>query len=105
MTILEQAPLRIKPGQQAAFEAAFSEAQAIIARMPGYLGHSLQRCLEDETLYLLLVNWRSLDDHTVGFRQSAQYLEWKALLHHFYEPFPAVLHFAAVDGLGKPPTM
>jgi heme-degrading monooxygenase HmoA len=102
--ILEHAPLRIKPDQQAAFEAAFAQAQVIISSMPGYMGHTLQRCLEDDALYLLLVNWRSLEDHTVGFRQSAQYLEWKALLHHFYDPFPTVLHFEHVNGWTQSPT-
>jgi heme-degrading monooxygenase HmoA len=97
--ILEHAPLRIRPGQQAAFEAAFSQAQAIIASMPGYAGHSLQRCVEDDALYLLLVNWQTLEDHTVGFRQSAKYQEWRALLHHFYDPFPTVQHFELVHDL------
>jgi heme-degrading monooxygenase HmoA len=43
---------------------------------------------------LLLVEWRTLEDHTVGFRGSARYQEWRALLHHFYDPFPAVEHYA-----------
>lgn len=91
--ILESAPLQIKPGQTSAFEAAFAQAQRIIASMPGYLGHELQRCIEDDHQYLLLVRWQTLEDHTVGFRQSPQYRQWRALLHHFYEPFPTVLHY------------
>jgi heme-degrading monooxygenase HmoA len=85
----------VKPGQCDAFEAAFAEAAPIIASMPGYLGHELQRCVEDEQRYLLLVRWRSLEDHTVGFRGSAKYAQWKALLHHFYDPFPTVAHYRA----------
>jgi heme-degrading monooxygenase HmoA len=96
--ILEIAPLQIRPGQSAAFEAAFAQAQRIIASMPGYLSHELQRCLEREDHYVLLVRWQTLADHTVGFRQSAQYQEWKALLHHFYDPFPTVLHYEQVAG-------
>jgi heme-degrading monooxygenase HmoA len=91
--VLEIAQLQIKPGQAAAFEAAFGQAQAIIASMPGYLGHELQRCLEQDHHYMLLVRWATLEDHTVGFRQSAQYLQWRQLLHHFYDPFPTVLHY------------
>jgi heme-degrading monooxygenase HmoA len=91
--ILEAAMLHIRTGQSQAFEAAFARAQSIIASMPGYLGHELQRCLEVEGKYLLLVRWRSVDDHEIGFRQSPEYQEWKRLLHHFYEPFPIVEHF------------
>jgi heme-degrading monooxygenase HmoA len=99
--ILEVAPLQIRPGQAAAFEAAFRQAQAIIAGMPGYIEHELQRCLEKEGQYILLVRWERLEDHQVGFRQSPQYQEWKRLLHHFYDPFPTVLHYEAVEGVGS----
>ncbi len=96
--ILEVAPLHIRAGQAAEFEAAFSIAQRIIASMPGYLSHELQRCLERPDEYLLLVRWTSLEAHEVGFRKSPQYQEWKRLLHHFYEPFPVVSHFEPVTG-------
>lgn len=96
--ILEVAPLPVRPGQEAAFEAAFLQAQAIISSMPGYLGHELQRCIERPGEYLLLVRWRSLADHEVGFRKSPQYQDWKALLHHFYDPFPVVSHYQDVPG-------
>lgn len=95
--ILEIAPLQIRPGQAAAFEAAFAEAQAIISSMPGYLSHELQRCLERANHYVLLVRWQTLADHEVGFRQSPQYQQWKQLLHHFYDPFPTVLHYEVVE--------
>lgn len=95
--VLEVALLDVIPDQTAAFEAAFAEAQAIIASMPGYLGHELQRCLETPHRYALLVRWQTLEDHTIGFRGSAQYQQWKQLLHHFYDPFPTVEHYAQVD--------
>ena len=91
--ILEVAHLQIIPDQAPAFEQAFEEAQRIISAMPGYKGHQLQRSLTDPHRYLLLVRWQRLEDHTQGFRGSAQYQEWKALLHHFYDPFPTVEHF------------
>ena len=99
--ILEIAQLQVKPEQSADFEAAFAQAQRIIAAMPGYLGHELQRCVEQAGHYMLLVRWRTLDDHQVGFRQSAQYQEWRALLHHFYDPFPTVLHYQQVGNLSS----
>jgi heme-degrading monooxygenase HmoA len=94
--ILEVAPLRILADRAQEFEAAFAQAERLIASMPGCLSHELQRCLEQEDLYLLLVRWKTLADHEQGFRKSAQYQSWKALLHHFYDPFPTVLHFRAV---------
>jgi heme-degrading monooxygenase HmoA len=95
--VLEVAVLQVRAGQGDEFEAAFRKAAPIIAAMKGYLGHELQRCLEVEGKYVLLVRWETLEDHTVGFRGSADYLEWKALLHHFYEPFPTVEHFVVVE--------
>lgn len=68
--ILEVAPLQIIPGQAAAFELAFEQAQRIISTLPGYAGHQLQRSLTDSHRYLLLVNWQRLEDHTQGFRGS-----------------------------------
>lgn len=94
--ILEVAILNIIPGKSEEFELAFSEAQKIIASMPGYIKHELQRCIEHTDQYILTVNWETLEDHTVGFRGSAEYLQWKAVLHHFYHPFPAVDHYTKV---------
>ena len=96
--ILEAAQLQVRPGDSQAFEAAFREAQAIIASMPGYLSHELQRCIEREGQYLLLVRWESVVAHEQGFRKSPQYERWRALLHHFYDPFPTVLHYERVAG-------
>ena len=93
--ILESAVLEVKPQETRQFEAAFREAQKIISASPGYLSHELHRCLEKPSRYLLLVRWRTLEDHTVGFRQSAPYQAWRKLLHHFYDPFPTVEHYRA----------
>ena len=94
--ILEIATLDIRQGQEQQFEAAFVQASPIIAGMPGHVSHQLQRGLDNPGRYVLLVNWQTLEDHTVGFRQSAQFQEWRRLLHHFYATAPAVEHFQAV---------
>ncbi|MBW4485492.1 MAG: antibiotic biosynthesis monooxygenase [Tildeniella torsiva UHER 1998/13D] len=94
--ILEVAVLTIKPGTQLDFEMAFQKASDIIVARPGYISHELQRCVETENQYLLLVRWQTLEDHTVGFRQSLEYQTWRSLLHHFYEPFPKVEHYVSV---------
>ena len=94
--ILEVATLDVRPGQEEAFETAFSQAQTIIASIPGYRSHELHRCLERPSRYILLVRWDDLKSHTIGFRQSPQYEQWKTLLHHFYDPFPTVEHYAQI---------
>jgi len=91
--ILELAILDVKPNQEQEFETAFKKAQEIISRMNGYISHQLQKCIEKNNRYILLVNWKTLEDHTVGFRESKEYQEWRALLHYFYEPFPEVEHY------------
>ncbi len=91
--ILEAAMLQVKAGMENDFEATFRDASHIIAAMPGYLSHELHACIEVAGKYLLLVRWQQLEDHTIGFRGSPEYQEWKKLLHHFYDPFPTVEHF------------
>jgi heme-degrading monooxygenase HmoA len=91
--ILESAILDVKPGQAEAFEAAMREARPLIAATPGFISIAVRRCVENPQRYLLLVEWETLEAHTTGFRQSRRYQEWRALLHHFYQPFPTVEHF------------
>ena len=94
--IREIALLDVIPGKEDAFLKAFEQAQHIIAAMPGYLSHELGRCEENPSRFSLLVCWETLEAHTEGFRGSPEYQEWKALLHHFYDPFPTVEHYAPV---------
>ncbi len=94
--ILEVALLDIVDGREKEFERAFEKASTIISSMPGYVSHELQRCVEVPSRYILLVRWRTLEDHTVGFRDSEEYAEWRRLLHHFYNPFPTVEHFEPI---------
>jgi heme-degrading monooxygenase HmoA len=98
--ILEHALLPVRPGLSSDFEAALEPALGIIRSMPGCLRAEVSRCVEQVDLYLLLVEWRTLEDHDPGFHGSPEYAEWKALLHRFYDPFPTVLHFVEVS----PPT-
>lgn len=97
MSVLEVAVLPVLPGKEDEFESAFDQARHIIAAMKGFIRLDLQRCLEVPNQYLLLVEWETLEDHTVGFRGSAEYQQWRALLHHLYDPFPVVEHYMAVD--------
>lgn len=94
--ITEHAILPVSPGRESEFEAAFAQARPLISSMPGFLGLELLRSQETPEEYLLLVGWETVEHHTEGFRDSPEYQRWKALLHHFYDPFPRVEHFTEV---------
>lgn len=101
--ILEHAILDVRPGETAAFEAALAEALPLIAASDGFLGLEVRPCVERTGRYVLLVRWRSLEDHDPGFRKSDRYPPWRTLLHHFYDPFPVVEHYAdPVARIGAP---
>ena len=91
--VLEVAILNIKEGLSEEFERSFRKASLIISSMKGYISHQLKKCIEHENQFILLVQWKTLEDHEIGFRKSPEYQNWKVLLHHFYEPFPEVLHY------------
>ena len=91
--ILEAAILDVISGKEKEFEDAFAKASPIITSMDGYISHQLQHCIEAPNRFLLLVQWETLEAHTVGFRGSPEYQEWKKSLHHFYDPFPTVQHY------------
>jgi len=91
--ILEHALLQVRVGEEAAFEAAIAEAKPLIAASPGFLCIEVRPATEKPGLYLLLVRWESVADHRDGFRKSARYEQWRALLHRFYDPMPSVEYF------------
>ena len=93
--ILEHAVLNVKTGQTKDFESAMDRVRPLIESTPGFQKMELRRCVETKGRYLLLVWWSTVEAHTTGFRQSGRYQEWKAALHHFYEPFPLVQHYEA----------
>jgi heme-degrading monooxygenase HmoA len=94
--ITEHAVLEVVPGREDEFIAAMDSAKRIIAASPGFVSLRVERCLERPSCFLLLVEWRRLEDHTDGFRGSTAYQDWRALLHHFYDPFPVVEHFETI---------
>ncbi|WP_309080603.1 antibiotic biosynthesis monooxygenase [Zhihengliuella sp.] len=100
--IREHALLPVREDLELEFEAAFEHARTLIAASPGFRGLTLSRCIERPSTYLLLVDWDSVADHEEGFRGSAGYEQWRALLHRFYEPFPRVEHFETVAAVVDP---
>ena len=94
--ILEIATLHIRPDDAVAFEAAFAAAARILSSAEGYISHELQRSVDTQNGYVLLVHWQTKENHTVGFRESPQYQEWRKMLHHFFDPAPSVEHYELV---------
>ena len=91
--ILEAVMLQVKQGMEEEYEEAFREASKIISSMRGYISHELQRCMEVQGKYLLLVKWETLQDHTVESRQSKEY---RAIKKHYITSItatPTVEHF------------
>ena len=94
--ITEHALLDVVPGRELEFVAAMERAKSLIAASSGFVSLRVERCVERPNCFLLLVEWETLDDHVRGFRGSDAYEKWRAVLHHFYDPFPVVEHFEAV---------
>ena len=95
--ITEHALLTITPGREAEFEKAFATARPIIEAMPGFIELFLLKGIEDASTYLLLVDWKTVEDHTIGFRQSPDYERWRELLRGFYDPMLTARHFGEID--------
>ena len=95
--ILEIADIRIHPGQAADFEAALARGVAtVVDRAKGFQGYKLHRGIESPERYVLQIWWQTLEDHTVGFRQSELFGEWRALVGPFFAAPPVVEHFDLV---------
>ncbi len=101
--ITEHALLPVIVGMEEEFMAAFERARPLISATEGFEGLQLSRSIETPHHFLLLVLWQSVEAHTVGFRGSQNYLQWKHLLHRFYEPFPVVEHFRTIEPMRASP--
>jgi len=95
--ILELADIRIHPGQNAAFEEAIQRALAtVVSQAKGFRGFKVNRGIESPQRYMLQIFWDTLEDHTVGFRGSEQFAQWRAIVGPFFAGPPAVEHFELV---------
>ena len=92
--ILELADIRIQPGQNTAFEAAIERGlQTVIAHAKGFQGFKVNKGIESPERYVLQIFWDTLEDHTVGFRESPAFAEWRAIVGPFFAGPPVVEHF------------
>lgn len=92
--ILEIADIRIHPGQQAAFEEAIQRgASSVIGQAEGMRGWKVNKCIETPERYVLQIFWDTLEDHTVKFRGSPLFAQWRAIVGPFFAQPPLVEHF------------
>ena len=95
--ILELADIRIHPGQNAAFEEAIDRGlRTVIPAAKGFQGYKVNRGIESSERYILQIFWDTLEDHTVGFRQSPAFSQWRAIVGPFFAAPPVVEHFELV---------
>ena len=93
--ILEVADIRIPPGKNAEFEVAIERGlTTVIARAKGYRSHRVQRGIDSPERYLLMIEWDTLENHTVDFRQGPLFADWRAFVGPFFAVPPNVEHFA-----------
>src|SRR5438270_6355766 len=90
--VTEIAQIEIKPGMEAAFEAGVTNAAPIFQRARGCKGMELHRSLEQPQRYRLLVKWDTVENHTVDFRGSEDFQEWRKLVGHCFAGAPEVEH-------------
>ena len=95
--ILELADIRITPGGNADFDAAIERGvETIISKAKGFLGYQVQRGIESPDRYVLLIRWETLEHHTVDFRESVAFAQWRAIVGPFFAGPPQVEHFELV---------
>jgi heme-degrading monooxygenase HmoA len=99
--ILEIADIRIPAGRQAEFdEAILRGIDTVVSKSRGFRGYKVNRSIETPERYVLMIYWDSLDDHTVGFRQSEAFTQWRAIVGPFFAQPPQVEHFELVGMSG-----
>jgi heme-degrading monooxygenase HmoA len=100
--ILELADIRIPPGQQAAFDEAIQRGvRTVISRAKGFQGWKVNKGIESPERYILTIFWDTLEDHTVTFRQSPLFAEWRAIVGPFFAVPPTVEHFTPLAKSGQ----
>ncbi len=95
--ILEHADIRIDPQQAAAFEEAIERGVCtVVSKSKGFQGFKVNRSIETQGRYILTICWDTLEDHTVGFRESSAFADWRAIVGPFFAQAPVVEHMELV---------
>jgi len=97
--IVEIAEFFVRPGTQDAFDQAIRRGvETIIAHSPGFRRYEVHHGVESPERYVLVIEWDSLENHTVDFRGSAAFAQWRAVVSPYFAKPPQVEHFARVCG-------
>ncbi len=97
--ILEIADLAIRPGSQGEFNAQIERGvRTIISKAAGFRRYEVQQCLETPERYVLMIEWETLENHTVDFRGSAAFTQWREIVGPYFTRPPHVEHFERVAG-------
>jgi heme-degrading monooxygenase HmoA len=94
--ITEIAQIDVKPGTEKDFEAAVAKALPLFQRAKGGIGCELHKSIEKPSRYRLLARWETLEHHTVDFRGSADFAEWRGLVGQYFASPPEVEHTVTV---------
>ncbi len=94
--IKELAEIDIKPGHEAAFETAALEAKRIFLASKGCLAFRLHRSMEQPSRYRMFVEWETIEDHMVEFRNSDAFLEWRRICGPHFQSPPRVEHLTII---------
>ena len=96
--VLELADIRILPGKGAEFDAAIERGvETVIAKAKGFRGYQVHKGIESPERYLLMIRWETLENHTVDFRGSAAFAEWRAIVGPYFAAPPQVEHFELIS--------
>ena len=100
--VFEVATIEIKAGQEQAFESGVEAALPVFHRAKGCHSMRLERSIENPSRYRLVIEWDSIEDHIVGFRNSADFQTWRSIVGDTFAAPPAVEHTKIVlSGFGK----
>ena len=91
-SVTEYVEIDVIPGSEAAFEAAAARGAEAFRRSAGCRAFTVQRTVERPSTYRVIVQWDTLDNHLVDFRNSPAFGEWRGEVSpHFAAP-PRVEH-------------
>ena len=90
--IIEIAQFDVKPGMEDAFKAGVKTALPIFRRAKGCRGLQMLHSIEKPSRYRLLLKWDTVENHTIDFRGSSDYQEFRKLVAHCYAVPPEVEH-------------
>jgi quinol monooxygenase YgiN len=94
--VWELADIEVQPGTEEKFEAAVAEAKPLFLAAEGCHGMQLRRSVEHPSRYRLVVEWETVEHHTVGFRESPAFLRWRELTGPYFAQLPVVAHWHQV---------